>query len=374
MDMQSFPLSPTTLEDAGLRPEPIRRLEAMIETHIAEGHHPGASFAIARHGKLLVERTFGKATLGGAADADTLWLMYSNTKVVTAAAVWSLFEDGALRFTDKVSDFVPEFGKHGKQDITLLQVITHRAGYPSAMVPPESRLDHQKLREVVCDFTLEWTPGSRMHYHGSAAHWTLAVVMEAITGKDFRDVIRARVTAPLGLSDEIFVGVPESAMARCADMHEPAEGAGVQPIAETNSAAHRAAGVPGGGGYATARAMAAFYQMMLQGGELNGKKLFSRRTLEYAIRDWTGDMVDGNQGVPMNRGLGPYLRGTKPGSSHGAIASPTTFGHGGAGSSQCWGDPESGVSFAFFSNTRKPEAWHGRRMDTLSSFVHAALS
>ncbi|MBV9813038.1 MAG: beta-lactamase family protein, partial [Acetobacteraceae bacterium] len=333
-------------------------------------------YAIARHGRVVATRSFGKARLApdGDAQPDTLWLMFSNTKVVTATALWTLFEEGAFRFTDRMADHVPEFARNGKGEVTLLQIITHRGGFPNAAVPPEAREDHARLRDVVCNFSLEWTPGSRMHYHGLSAHWTLAVLIEAITGQDFRDVIRARVTAPLGLEQDVMVGVAADAQGRCADMHEPrADGGGVAASVETNTPAWRAAGTPGGGGYGTAPAMATLYQMMLEGGSLNGTRIVSRRTLDYAIRDWTGDLVDGMQGVPMNRGLGPYLRGTKPGSSHGAIGHPRVFGHGGAGSSQVWGDPESGVSFAFFSNCRQSEAWHGRRMDTISSFVHAAI-
>ena len=372
--MQEY-ASPATLQGVGLNPAPIERMDALIEAQIAEGRYPGAQYAIARHGRLVATRTFGKARLAPDSEAkpDTLWLMFSNTKVVTATALWTLFDEGAFRFTDRMADHVPEFARNGKGDITILQIITHRGGYPNATVPLEAWADHQRLREAVCNFTLEWTPGSRMHYHGASAHWTLAVLMEALTGQDFRDVIRARVMQPLGLDQDLFVGVPADVLGRCADMHEPAEHGGVTASADRNTPAHRAAGVPGGGGYGTAPAMAMLYQMMLEGGRLNGVRVVSRRTLEYAIRDWTGDLVDGNQGVPMNRGLGPYLRGTKPTSSHGAIANPRVFGHGGAGSSQVWADPDSGVSFAYFSNCRMPEIWHGRRMDTISSFVHAAI-
>jgi CubicO group peptidase (beta-lactamase class C family) len=299
--------------------------------------------------------------------------MFSNTKVVTAVALWTLFEEGAFRFTDRMADHVPEFARNGKQDITILDIITHRGGFPNATVPQEAWADHAKLRDGVCNYALEYTPGSRLQYHGGSAHWALAVLIEALTGRDFRDEIRARVTAPLDLADDLFVGVPADAQARCADMQEPDAAGAAVPSADRNTAEFRAAGVPGGGGFGTAPAMALLYQMMVQGGTLNGVRLVSRRTLDYAIRDWTGDMLDHHQGVPMNRGLGPYLRGTKPTSSHGAIAHPRVFGHGGAGSSQVWADPESGVSFAYFSNCRQPEEWHGRRMDTISSFVHAAI-
>jgi len=371
--MTDFVLPNTDLASARLRPEQIDRLTALIEAHIAEGRYPGAQIAIARHGRLAVFRTFGNATLQRSADDQTLWLLYSNTKVVTAAALWVLAEQGAFRFIDRVSDHVSEFARNGKGDITVLQLLTHRGGFPNAVVPPEAWEDHALLKETVCNFTLEWTPGSRLHYHGASAHWTAAVLMEALTGKDFREVIRETVIAPLGLQDDIFVGMSEAAMPRAADMHEPGENR-VKPRAEDNTSARKKAGVPGGGGYATARGMAAFYQMMLSGGELAGARILSPRTLAYAIRDWTGEMVDGYMNMPMHGGIGPHLRGTTETiRGLGSFASAGTFGHGGVGSSYCWADPDTGVSFAYLTNCRIPDPWHNRRLDLVSNFVHSAI-
>ena len=366
-------LPKTSLKDAGLREEPIAALERLIERHIGEGMYPGASFAVARHGKLARVAVFGDAARGRKATPETLWLLYSNTKVVTAAALWALAEEGLFRFTDPVAKHVPEFARNGKGGVTVLQLLTHRGGFPSAEVPQAAWQDHTLLREAVCDFTLEWTPGSRVHYHGASAHWTAAVLMEALTGQDFRDVIRDRVLRRLGLETAIHVGLAPKLHARAADMHEPGEG-GPHPLAEANTAARRSAGIPGGGGYATAAGMAAFYQALLAGGALGRKRFAGPRTLAYAIRDWTGDMVDGSVGMAMHRGIGPHLRGTAPAiRGLGSFASPGTFGHGGVGSSYCWGDPESGVSFAYLTNCRVPDPWHGERLDVVSNFVHAAI-
>jgi CubicO group peptidase (beta-lactamase class C family) len=371
--MAAFSMPVTDLKSTGLRPEQIERLSTLIEGHIVEGRYPGAQFAIARHGKLAAFRSFGNATLDRPASEDTLWLLYSNTKVVTAACLWVLAERGYFRFTDRVAAHVPAFARNGKGDVTILQVMTHRGGFPGAIVPPAAWEDHKLLAETVCDFSLEWTPGSRLVYHGTSAHWTAAVLIEALTGQDYRRVIHETVIDPLGLQNELMVGLPDPAMARTADMHEP-DGAGVKPIADNNSLAWKKAGVPGAGGYATARAMVSLYQMMLQGGELGGTRLLGPRTLGYAIRNWTGDMVDGYMGMPMHRGIGPHLRGTtETVRGLGSFASPTTFGHGGVGSSYCWGDPESGVSFAYLTNCRIPDPWHSLRLDVVSNFVHSAI-
>ena len=84
----------------------------------------------------------------------------------------------------------------------------------------------------------------------------------------------------------------------------------MRPDADANSAEWRKGGAPGGAGYGTARAMAALYQMMLLGGELNGTRIVGPRTLDYAIRNHTGERIDEYMGMPMHRGLGPHVRGT----------------------------------------------------------------
>src|SRR3989442_7967060 len=375
----SFPLPSATLCDVGLAADPLDRLFHIIEEHVATGRYPGAQIAIARHGQLAVFKTFGDAAIDPArrpAHDDTLLLLYSNTKVLTACAVWLLVERGALRFTDTIAMHVPGFEANGKDEVTLIQVLTHQGGFPNADVPREAWEDHELLRRTVCGFTLEWTPGSRMFYHGRAAHWTAAVLIEALTKQDYRTFIRENVVEPLGLGGELFVGLPEVEGKRAVDMHEPsADGTRTVRRAEENNAAFRRAGTPGGGGYATARAMAAFYQMMVGGGTLNGVRLVSPRMVQYVTRNFTGDMVDGYMGMPMHRGLGPHSRGTTATiRGLGSLASPRTFGHGGVGSSYCWGDPDSGVSFAYLTNSRLPDPWHSQRMDVICNCVHSSIN
>lgn len=372
----AFPLPESNPEALGLDPRPLQRMCALIERHVAEGHHPGAQVAVARHGRLALFRSFGTARVedGRAADARSLFLMYSNTKVVTAAAVWMLVEEGALRFSDTIAQHVPEFAANGKGGITVLQLLTHQGGFPSAVVPEACWEDHGLLRKTVADFTLEWTPGSKVQYHPASAHWTAAVLIEALTGQDFRAFIRERVIVPLGLHDEIFVGLPASEQDRAAGIYDPPEEGRFTARLPENTAAGRAAGIPGGGGYGSARGMAAFYQMLGAGGVLGGVRVLSPRMIEFVTRNFTADRIDEAMGLPMCRGIGPHSRGEYPvARGLGAIAHPRTFGHGGVGSSYCWADPTSGVSFAFFSNCRQTEDFHNRRMDQISSLAHAAI-
>jgi len=372
----TFPLSAATPSSLSLDPRALDRLQELITRHLAEGRYPGAQIAVARDGKLALYRTFGDARLEPsrvAARADSLWLLYSNTKVVTACAVWILAEQGALRFTDRVAEHIPGFEANGKGDITIIQLLSHQGGFPNADVPKAAWEDHELLRRSVCDFTLEWTPGSRVYYHGRAAHWVAAVLIEALSKTDYRAFIREQVVEPLGLGDDLFVGLPDARHDRAVDMHEPSP-TGQIKRADENNAPFRRAGTPGGGGYATARAMAAFYQMLAGEGALAGKRLLSSRMVQYVTRNVTGDRVDGYMGMPMHRALGPHVRGiTETIRGLGSIASPRTFGHGGVGSSYCWADPDSGVSFAYLTNSRVPDPWHSARLDVISNSVHAAI-
>ena len=373
----SFPLTPASPATVRLDAAALDRLLEQIGRHVADGRYPGAQVAVARHGKLALARSLGEARLDPArvpATDDTVWLLYSNTKVLTACAVWLLADRGALAFTDRVADHVPGFEANGKGEITIIQLLSHQAGFPNAEVAAQAWDDHELLRKIVCEFSLEWPPGSRVHYHRLAAHWTAAVLIESLAKMDYRRFIREEVIVPLGLGDELFVGVPDAVQERAADMHEP--GADGRPLkrADDNTPRFRRAGSPGGGGYGTARAMAAFYQMLLAGGTLDGRRLLSQRTIAYVLRNYTGDRVDGYMGMPMHRGLGPHLRGTTDTiRGLGSLASPRTFGHGGVGSSYCWADPDSGVSFADLTNNRVPDPWHSERMDRISNAVHAAI-
>ena len=361
-------------EALGLDAAKLERACEIVASHIAGGYHPGAQLAVARHGKLALYRSFGDATVDPSRPADerTLFPLFSNTKVITAAAVWTLVEEGKLRFSDRIAEHVPGFEAHGKNDVTLAHLLDSPGGFPAAEVAPECFMDRELLRRAVCDFKLDWPPGSRSIYHRTAAHWVVGVLIEAITGADYREEIRKRVIEPLGLTQEMFLGLPEAEDDRAAAMYTPKQ-ADKFPLDPMVSPRFRRAGIPGAGGYATARAMAVFYQMMAQGGVWNGARIVSRRMIDYVTRDFTGDLVDDYTGYAMHRGLGPFSLGQSGHPGLGAIGHPRTFGHSGVGTSYCWADPTSGLSFAFLSNCRRDNGWHNKRMDTLSSLAHASI-
>jgi CubicO group peptidase (beta-lactamase class C family) len=211
----TVPLSAATPSSLGLDPRPLERLQELITGHLAEGRYPGAQIALASDGKLALFRTFGDARIDPARTAardDTLWLLYSNTKVITACAVWVLAEQGALRFTDRVAEHVPGFEANGKGDITIVQLLSHQGGFPNADVSAAAWDDHELLRRAVCGFTLEWTPGSRVHYHGRAAHWVAAVLIESLSKTDYAPSYASRSSSRWGWVRSCSSGCPTPSM------------------------------------------------------------------------------------------------------------------------------------------------------------------
>ncbi len=366
-------------EGVGIDPVALERLYLQIERHIAAGRYPGAAVALARHGKLVAARQFGVARQAAdgqeavPASAETLWLLYSQTKPVLSSAIWQLVERGQLRWHDRVAEYLPEFAQGGKDAVTLFHLLTHQAGFPSANVGPEAWDDHALLREAVCNFALEWAPGSKVVYHGAASHWTQAALIEAVTEQDYRTYVREQITAPLGLQ-HLWIGVPDVLHEQVAYIYQPdADGTQIA-IAEANTPAHWRAGIPGGGGYATPIDLVTFYQMLLGLGELGGVRILSPRTVQYATRNHTEERIDEAMGMPMHRALGVHVRGATPTiRGLGSTAASTVFGHGGVGSSYSWADPETGVSFSYLTNSRSPEPWHSQRLDEIATLAHATV-
>jgi len=366
-------------ESQGIDAARLDRLYARIDAHIAAGWYPGASIAMARHGKLVATRSFGTARLATDTSAavpatdQSMWLLYSQTKPVTSCAIWTLLERGQLRFHDAIADYIPEFAKHGKGRVTLAQVLSHQGGFPDANATPAAWEDHDVLRQEVCNFTLDWEPGARVVYHSAAAHWVQATLIEAVTGQDYRQFIRDNVTQPFGL-DGLCVGVPDHLHDRLVGAYERTASGEHVALAERNTPAFWRAGVPGGGGYATAADLTTFYQMLLGLGALNGTRILSPRTVQYVTRNYTGERIDERFGMPMHRALGVHVRGTTPLiRGLGSTASPATFGHGGAGTSYSWADPETGVSFTYLTNSQMAEPYHSRRLDEIMTVAHAAV-
>lgn len=380
-------------EDAGLDPARVADLVARAAREVESGTVGSCQLAIARRGRLGAVVALGEAVQDGAlrpVDIETLYVAFSCTKGVMSAASWLLLQDGLLDPAERVVDVVPEFGTHGKEVVTVEHLLCHTAGFPYAPFPPEEWPDRTRRLERFARWRLDWAPGSRFTYHPTATMWVLAEILERRTGLEHRRLVRERVAEPLGLHD-LHVGAPAAVHARIADI----EYRGEEPSAEERAAVGfpdipvdpalaessmlgmnepfaREVGIPGGGAVTNAATLALFYQALLRDvGAENGAGLWRPEILTEALRVRTGDLTDPWFGTKAHRALGVVVAGEEPeraARGFGRTNSSLAFGHNGAGGQVAWGDPETGISFAFLTNTfdRNPIR-QGRRGLALSS-------
>jgi CubicO group peptidase (beta-lactamase class C family) len=358
--------------------DPIQALLARAEKSASYDPRCATQVALARNGELLAFEAYGSAPIGGdgaeprAADRDTLFAVYSVTKAITSSASWILLQEGALALGDRVVDHIPEFGDHGKDVVTVEQLLTHTAGFPTATLPDTDWFDSEKRSRHLAGWKLDWKPGSRFTYHPTSSMWVLAELITRVSGVDYQEFIRTRVFEPLGLAS-LFMGLPESEDHRVADVvsiGEPmsAEQAAASPVDApvigpdtvewANRPENRRVGAPAGGAIATAADIALFYQGILADAEGRGAGIWRPET----IRDvWTirnEELIDPMTKQPALRGLGVVMAGEsgKMWRGFAETCSPRAFGHMGAAGQVSWADPESGLSFVFLTNGAQQNA------------------
>jgi CubicO group peptidase (beta-lactamase class C family) len=378
----------------GIDPLALDALYARIEKAVGRHDGCGAQVALARGGRVAAFRAFGSARFAGelrAAERSSLFAVFSVTKAFVSSATWILLADGTLGLGDRVVDHIPEFGRNGKQAVTVEHLLTHTAGLPNAHLLPGEWLSEERRLARFGDWKLEWAPGSRFTYHGSSSMWVLAQLITQRTGTDYRDFVRTRIFEPLGLTD-LFIGLPEEQHGRVAEVVAVGEPmsqdqraiASVdaptltdEMVTWVNGSEARRIGSPGGGGIGTAADVALFYQGVLACLDSARGGPWQPASVADACTPRNVDFVDPMTNSPALRGLGLVIaggedriwRGFAPNNSARAI------GHMGAGGQVAWGDPATGISFAFVTNgAERNAARQGANGIRLSNIAAAALS
>ena len=350
---------------ANVNEEAMEALFRFVEGLVADDQLQAAQVAIGSRGELAGTRTYGIAHQGESvapATDDTLFCMYSSTKAVVGAGVWRLLDEGGLSLDERVADIIPGWCSEGGgedycADVTVRQVMLHTGGFPLAPMNPRLWEDREARLARMMGWRLNWKPDSTWEYHATSAHWVLSEIIQQKTGEDFRDWLRANLLDPMGL-DDLFVGLPDEQHARAASvvyMEEPVapEGGEVFPqtILHFNLPSQRRAGCPGGGAFATAADVAMFYQGLIAPSD-DGP--LSAGAIEQGTTVGTDPERhrDPLKGIHVNRGLTVVVAGDQPAErGFGDGASPRTFGHAGAGGQVAWGDPETGISVGFLTNS-----------------------
>jgi len=333
-----------------VRPEPnlarvstIRDLLDLARSDVESGWLPSCQLAVARDGELIAFETFGAAT------NDTRFCVFSCTKPIVASAVWVLIGEGLLDVSRPVAEYVPEFAVNGKEAVTVEQVMLHTSGFPNALMAGIDGADPVARRATFEKWELEWEPGTRFEYHATSAHWVLADIIERLGGIDFRDFVEQRVCRPLGLPR--VLGIAEGQQAGIAQLVAIGDGPRDDLIMWLDRPEVRAAGVPGGGAIMRAADLALFYQAVMA----NPGALWDAEVLADAKTHVRCVLPDALLQVPVNRTLGLVLAGDDGQhfmryGSFGVANSPRSIGHAGAHMQVGWGDPTTGISFAYCTN------------------------
>ena len=287
-------------------PQALQRVESLFHEQISQGVHPGAGLAVYRHGNLVLDLYGGAsdARSGNPVTADTMFVLYSCTKPLTAACLHLLWERGRVAWDDRVAEYWPGFGRNGKDTVTVRQVLTHTAGFPDT--PAELSWDRWHdwdfVVETMEDLTPLYQPGKIIAYHPRNFGWIIGELVRRIDGRPIAQFLREEITDPLGMADT-YLGLPVSLEHRVSRVHAMDDcDRPSMPSTYNKPGVHQAV-QPAGGGIAAARDLARFYAMMVAGGALDGTRILETDT----VAEVTGS-ASGRDG-PHRRAARPAFPG-----------------------------------------------------------------
>ncbi|WP_157447571.1 serine hydrolase domain-containing protein [Chthoniobacter flavus] len=301
------PLPVAKPEEAGFSSARLEQLHAVMQSFTDEGKHAGLVTLIARDGRIVDWRAYGYRDLEKKLpmEKDSIFAVYSMTKLVTAVAVLQLIEDGRLGLDDPIGNYLPQLKQVKvlaggtadapelvpvKQPVTIRHLLSHTSGYTYAILSQgtlQELYQHQKLWEAtsLTDFVqraaalpLKHQPGTEFTYGISSD--ILGYVVEVVSGQPFDVYVQQHILAPLDMEDTSF-RVPPEKRARLALLYTTG----------TDGKLHRTDPILGGspdapfpsggrGLFSTAGDYARFAQMLLNGGQLDGRRILSRKMVE----------------------------------------------------------------------------------------------
>ena len=351
----------------------LPELHDAIEAQVAGGLLPACQFAVGLDNEIVAFESFGTA-----ATTDR-FCIFSATKPMVSLTVALLIDEGALALTDTIGDHVPELAAAGLGDITIEQLMLHTGGFPNAPMPGADGGDPVLRRAAFTTWRSEWEPGTRFEYHYESAHWALAELIERVTGRDFREVVHERITAPLGLRRALGLAFDDTD--NICDLVSVTPETDEDPILRFNTAAVRASGNPAGGAFMTAAEFAGVYQALLHnrapGAGSSDTPIWPAHVLTDLTTNIRCTLPDPMMGVGANRTLGLVLAGDD--GLHemryaifGHHCSAGSFGHAGMHGQVAWADPASGISFAFLTNAVDADMMRsGIRSNALATIASA---
>ncbi|MFE9725516.1 serine hydrolase domain-containing protein [Streptomyces sp. NPDC005794] len=328
----------------------------------ADHTEPGGQLAVYHHGRLVVDLWAGEGIAG-----DSLPAVYSSTKGAAHLVVALLIQDGVIDPARTVASYWPEFAAEGKGELTVRELISHRAGliWADGGFSVEELADDRAVAARLAGQRPYWTPGTAYGYHALVIGALTGEVVRRATGRSIQEIFEERVRAPYGL--DFHLGLPEALEPRYVAVRpgvptpEQAAEAAANPldldsltalafgfaedppldlIAFVNTRAVRALGPASVGGVGSARGLAGMYAATIS--ELDGRApLLQPETLAEAGRvRWTGTDV-------VTAQVDAFALGFEAQQGHYPALGEGSFGHSGAAGSQAYADPVNGVAYGY---------------------------
>jgi CubicO group peptidase (beta-lactamase class C family) len=336
------------------------KVRETLETLVRDTPEIGLQVAAYLNGKLVIDAWAGMAdeATKKPVDGDTLFMLSSTTKGVTATCMHALVEKHKLSYDMPIVKVWPEFGAHGKQDATLRMALAHQTGVPQTPVgytPAEWLPDWDRMCKGIADLKPMFPVGQRTAYHSLNYGHINGEILRRVDGRTIAQFLQDEICKPLKI-DGAFLGVPDSQMSRRAvltdappappeyDASLPGEPAGSKVAQVFNQRKVAQAIIPGSGGSFSARGLARHYAMLANWGELDGVRVLPEERIRAGIELQTLEM-DEIYKVRVRRALG-YRRGKDTG----PYASPDAFGHVGGGGSFGYADPSRKLAIGFAKN------------------------
>jgi len=362
-------------EDVGLSSERLQRISQMIARRIAAGEIAGAVTVVARKSKVAFESSQGVMDLDSKQPMTpaNMFRIASMTKPVVGVAIMMMVEEGKLHLNDPVSRYIPEFrgmkvgvaqppqpgpgaGRGSadptpqfytvpaQREITIKDLLTHVSGLGSGPmgnsgIEKVARKDGEKLADYIPRLgttALEFQPGSRWTYSPGAGFETLGRIVEIASGLPLDQFFRTRIFDPLGMKDITF-WPSDTQWKRVATVYARTPG-GLTKTVQANDTLSRNVYFRGSGGlFSTAADYVPLGMMLANGGELNGKRLLSRKTVEMMSAAHVPDTLPGR---PAGEGYGLSVRVVTNHAARGTMLSDGTYGWTGAQGTHFFVDPK----------------------------------
>lgn len=362
----------------GLGRDAVEAIWSAVVDFYKTGFHPAIGLCIRRRGEVILDRTIGHVrgnAPGDPKDAGlvqatprTLFNFFSASKSVTAMLIHLLAQREALHVDEPVATFIPEFGRHRKDQITIRDLLTHRGGIPAA--PPDvADLDMlevpSRILELIYELRPSYAPGTVPAYHAVTSGFVFAELVQRVTGSDIRTFLQGEIAKPLAMTHFNY-GLPherldEATQDVCTgprliwplkDIFKRSLGISVEELIElSNDPRARTGIIPSANLFGTADDICRFFELLLSGGELGGTRIFSESTIRRAIAPQTPWQLDRMILLPISYSMG-FMLGTDPVGLYG-FRCGKAFGHVGLSNILAWADPERDISVALV-NSGKP--------------------